>query len=70
MIVEIGLILMRLYGGGLFVLALNGLSLMAFNPTRKQIFAVWKSLLFIPFWPLAIFSPAGRNAIFNRITKL
>ncbi len=70
MIVEFGLIFVRVYGAGIFLLSLNVLSRLAFDFTHERVFQGFKSVLFIPFWPLAIFSPSGRDAIFNRINKL
>lgn len=61
---------LRIYFIGMAVFLLNSLSGLLFRPSRKELGKTAKSVLFIPIWPLAVFSPTGRAKLFKRIETL
>lgn len=73
--VEIGLLFWRIYSFFAIVLIINVIARVifhddVFDDNEKDNMRVGKTLAFIPIWPLAIFSPHGRQVIFMRVNKL
>lgn len=69
MMIELGFILTRAYIFIGCILLLNAVSVFIFeDEARFKI--LLKSIAFIPFWPLAIFSAKGRSMLLNRMEKL
>lgn len=73
--IEIGLLLWRAYSFIAIILIINVVARTIFQDdtfvdSEKDNIHVGKTLLFIPVWPLAIFSPHGRKVIFMRVNKL
>lgn len=69
MSVLIALMVWRLWLAGVVILVLNAIAQWVFKPTWPKAKATLKSLLFAPFWFLAIFSKEGRKILFNKIEK-
>lgn len=70
MSIELGLILSRMYMIIASILFVNLLSSSVFDHDHFTLKNFVVSAIFIPVWPLAIFSPSGRKAIFNRLQKI
>jgi hypothetical protein len=60
----------RLYLGGAALLLLNALSGLVFKPSKDEGKRTLKSILFIPVWPLAIFSRSGRAILLKHAENL
>lgn len=52
------------------ILTLNSISKFVFNASIEKLKKTALSLSFIPIWPLAIFSPEGREILLNKIEEL
>lgn len=52
------------------LLLLNSVAAWVFKPSWQRLRGLIKSIPFIVAWPLAIFSPAGRAILLNRLQKL
>jgi hypothetical protein len=70
MLEEIGLLVIRLWAWGCVLAVLNSISQFAFSPRMKRIGRTIHSIAVCPIWPLALFSPEGRDVLFNRIQEL
>lgn len=71
--VIIGIVLMRIYLAGVVLLILNAVSTIAFKkrtPRARPFRDLSVSLVYAFVWPVAFFSPAGREAMLNRVNYL
>jgi hypothetical protein len=60
----------RIYFIACLILAANATSRFMFKPTLQRCLPTLRAFLFIPFWPLAVFSAEGRAILENKLEHL